>query len=550
LDSLDQNIIGKEGQPKYWSTTAYLSLPFKRKTVTYPEFYDVFNQYIREKVHEFEETEINGNQMIYYTSKVIPRYSWQFRTNIIPNDRNTQRLLVTMQPIKEKRDTKDQHTSTDQLKTTEANHLLQEGLDIAEKVGDVIKLEILSKPLILIRVRYDNLNKIDSNKWKVLVWNDLEVSLGEFVYSYSDKLLNYIKKSNIKFKLVIVDKLPHYDEFKAKLEEFGQVSEIDDYKLAIPAMTEKESTIFVVINSFKSAGYFETKDYFIGQEIPSQHISFMDKFLKSSFEMKMALYECALKVGVIKLHLQPTLPVATVDGFIYLSNRRFKKNKTDVYADTSRDEDTDILQALYIFTADKEYSDERLLRINPASVRLTVDRRGISIGDTNELIKKLYSGMKIEDGSKLDIILTERPNNENILEIVKRFKSSYGITIDHVYYETNARSKFVDGFIADQHDDLSHPYVLISNKSALLKLPTKLVIYPQLFSTYIELLYPQDAMIKEDDLEKFIWLTKKRLYRFYQIRMLSRPEPDALIKLNKDFLGMTKHENIPIKLLI
>lgn len=95
-------------------------------------------------------------------------------------------------------------------------------------------------------------------------------------------------------------------------------------------------------------------------------------------------------------------------------------------------------------------------------------------------------------------------------------------------------------------------YKILGDRIAFLKTCTEIRIYPTLFSLYIELMYPKNAKIRHGDLEKILWLTKKRIYRIQEFHILKNVEPIHIFRnLRKMYLGKIKESlNIPLRLLI
>ncbi|MBS7646221.1 hypothetical protein KEJ24_00055 [Candidatus Bathyarchaeota archaeon] len=87
---------------------------------------------------------------------------------------------------------------------------------------------------------------------------------------------------------------------------------------------------------------------------------------------------------------------------------------------------------------------------------------------------------------------------------------------------------------------------------AFLKPSTDIRIYANLSSLFIKLMWPEDGKIEEKDLEKILWLVKKRIYRIQEYHVLKIPEPVLVFKhVRTMYLGEIKEKlTIPLRLLI
>jgi len=148
--------------------------------------------------------------------------------------------------------------------------------------------------------------------------------------------------------------------------------------------------------------------------------------------------------------------------------------------------------------------------------------------------------------------------------------SRKGYIINKVYYISTMRARFVDEVILNNQlledkveykipntfrpriSEYWHFYMILGKSAAVVRTSTKLRIYPTLFNIYVELMWPETASLSEEDIEKIVWFTKKRIYRFQEFFVTKTPEPIWIFKnIRKIYLGeITETIRIPLKLMI
>ena len=128
------------------------------------------------------------------------------------------------------------------------------------------------------------------------------------------------------------------------------------------------------------------------------------------------------------------------------------------------------------------------------------------------------------------------------------------VETEKVYYISSRTSRFVDEYLQESSNYRSccYPYKILGKRIAFLKTCTEIRIYPNLFSLYIELMWPKNAQITQGDLEKILWLAKKRIYRIQEFHILKNAEPVWIFRnLRKMYLGEIRERlTIPLRLLI
>ena len=148
----------------------------------------------------------------------------------------------------------------------------------------------------------------------------------------------------------------------------------------------------------------------------------------------------------------------------------------------------------------------------------------------NEIVKK-YSN----EGRYFNIVVSKEFNNKSKLSIIEKLRENR-ININKIYYVSNFKSRFVDNYNYYNPNHSQHPYRIIGKSTAVIKLATKAYLFPQLFSTFVKVLYPLNQEISVEDLKNIVWLNKKRLYRTYSLRDMTQLEPIVIKQQNKEYL--------------
>lgn len=115
-----------------------------------------------------------------------------------------------------------------------------------------------------------------------------------------------------------------------------------------------------------------------------------------------------------------------------------------------------------------------------------------------------------------------------------------GIIINRIYYVSNYKLRFADNYNYHNSNYTEHCYKIIGKNMAVIKMATEKFLFPQLFSTFVKILYPSNADISCNDIKNIIWLTKKRIYRAYSLKNMTLLEPISIKKQNIDFIKKIK----------
>ena len=190
-----------------------------------------------------------------------------------------------------------------------------------------------------------------------------------------------------------------------------------------------------------------------------------------------------------------------------------------------------------------DYSEENI--IANMNVNIHVKRDYMNIMDTGRVVESILSGNEVinkfrNEGKYFNILVTKKLNKRSMESLINALKNN-GISINKVYYVSNSKLRFVDNFnYYNNNRGSEHYYKIIGQNMAVIKLATQQFLYPQLFSTFVEILYPPRSQISIEDLKNIIWLSKKRTYRLFSMKNMTQLEPVVIKDKNKQFITSIK----------
>ncbi|MCW4043048.1 MAG: hypothetical protein NWE90_04905 [Candidatus Bathyarchaeota archaeon] len=411
--------------------------------------------------------------------------------------------------------------------------------------------------LLFKRVKLSDQDSIDISNWEVicpLSHPATKSSLGDFLREtgqtrYENIFLAIPKKNEFHiFTQSFLKGVEPFPQLRNILSGFGLVKgprSLTTAKEFAEKLADrvKEKSIFVFL---EKAGLLENwyenlKIYFDSNHIPTQFIdedTVRSKLPRFAGVRANLLLEMMTKIGKPPIILQAPEEIFINDGFLCLS---------DVMSASQR-----LFGALFAYSKHKVdldeevqiYDDIRFETPTKFSLEMTDDTIDLLAGKIHKLI-----GRRL----KIDILLTKRWKEENIEKLIANLHESK-IETERVYYISSRTSRFVDEYLQDSSNYRScrYPYKILGEKTAFLKTCTETRIFNNLFSIYIELMWPEGALIAQGDLEKILWLTKKRIYRIQEFHILKNAEPVWIFgNLRKMYLGKIKERlTIPLRLLI
>jgi len=303
---------------------------------------------------------------------------------------------------------------------------------------------------------------------------------------------------------------------------------------------DKENTAFIFVEDEKMlvAWYKNLKIFFDSNRIATQYVMDETIYQKIGFHGVRAnlILEIMTKLGLKPIQLRPPENIIDSDGFLCLSSIESATRKLFGALFTYAKEGLEIEEEVQIYP-DIEFN------VHEGVLEIPKDK----IGLLSEKISKLI-GKKLT----IDILLTMEWNKDSLKSLVNDLKKN-GIETNRVYYVSSKTSRYVDSCLLEGLQyGFVHPYLMIGNTVAFLKTSTDVRIYANLSSLFIKLMWPENNKIETKDLEKILWLVKKRLYRIQEYYVLKIPEPIHVFKnVRTMYLGEIKEKlTIPLRLLI
>ncbi len=415
---------------------------------------------------------------------------------------------------------------------------------IKVKLGMSMQLSVGGKDINFYAFSYSNENKIDTNKWLVN-FNQNAITYEDFSNNINMILNKIAEIKPFSFRVVdltntISDKNSSANLFIRKLEAYGSnVNEnYNAYNYtSIPNSPNKNRNIInvILIRNSDNQFYMDSKEYFLNHGLPFQHIkidgTILNGKVSSSYAFNMVLMEIYKKTQTHDLYLSPDHFVnEKIAGFIYIdadsilneSDRKYRK----------------LFTVSYIMSENIDYMIETLT--STENINVFSGRNYFNIFDVEEAGKFIKKGNTTVSDNQMDpfyfnIVVTKEINRKSMMKLIDTLKNE-GILINRVYYISTRMLGFADNFLYNTERELKIPYKVIGKNMAVIKVATEQSLYPQLFSTYVSILYPEDEDISENDIKNVVWLSKKRIYRVHSIKHITKIEPVSLKEKNITFL--------------
>lgn len=396
-------------------------------------------------------------------------------------------------------------------------------------------------------------DRIDISDWEVLcpyAGTQRKTDLMRFRTKYENALSAVPKNNEMHiFTDTYYKGLGPYQSLKSILSVYGTVFgpfKISQARASASSISprSKKNSIFIFLEN--EAGldkhYTNDKIFFDSNLLPTQYVSTETVEGKlSRFQGVNAnlMLEMLTKIGMQPVVLQAPETIFTNDGFLCLSDVETVSERLFGAIFTYAK------QGLESLREDIQIYDNIKFR-TPNNYSLEIDYENVSLLAEN--VYQLVGGR-----NSVDILLTKRWKDASIKKLVELLGNN-NIKVKKVYYISSRTARFVDEYLLEGNNyrSLSHPYMIINEKIAFLKCCTEIRIFQNLFSLFIELQYPTDASLKQEDLEKILWLSKKRIYRIQEFSVLKMPEPIYVFNnLRKMYIGKIGTRNtLPLRLLI
>ena len=430
----------------------------------------------------------------------------------------------------------------------------EDTINFCNLIGDDLRVRCSDKVFEFKRRFINDSDNIDTSDWEVyypqkdpVEKEALSTFLNSTKTSKYDNIFSLAPKDN-KFYIftqsLLAEKMV-LDILKSVCLDFGEVKDIQDLadaKTYVHKLEDKGNNIFILLEQGKVIKAWRNllKNYFDTQHLPSQYITqntVVDKLPKFRGVKANLVLEVMAKRGKPLVTLKPNEDFITSDGFLCLSDIESENQK--------------IFGALFTYTQEQSSTEEEIQLYDDIDFISTKEM--INFVDRQQLMKLCTRVINlIRKKIKIDLILTKEWSADN-LKIFVESLSAQGINVDRVYYISTRTSRFTDEYILKPDINKNqYPYLFVGDKAAFIRTSTEVRIYHSLSGLFVKLCYPFNSKIELHDLEKTLWLVRKRIYRIQEFYVLKLPEPLYIFHALRD-LVMEKREHIqtlPLRLLI
>ncbi len=425
-------------------------------------------------------------------------------------------------------------------------------LDFCNSLGDRIQIST-NPPLVLLRQILPSNNKIDISFWEIecpYSGSKKKTTVLEFRSSAINNSVAAVPKDNEMriFTDTYAKGTGPFQELRNKLSMFGRVTGPEPIANARWAASnvsshDRKNLIFVFLENQEvlEKHYVNDKIFFDSNHMPTQYIranTVDGKFptlpgVKANFILEMLT-----KMDKQAVKLIAPEEIFANDGFLCLSDIETVRNRLfgAIFTYTRQGLDT-LKEDVHIY--------DNITFQTPTDYSIELDEASFPL-----LVNNIYG---LVGRNNIDILLTKRWKPDAIKKLVELLQNK-NISAKRVYYISTRTSRFVDEYLVGGTNDksLQHPYLIVNDKIAFLKTSTQVRIFNNLFSLFVELQYPEKGKIVQGDLEKLLWLAKKRIYRIQEFSVLKNPEPIYVFRnLKKMYVGKIGTANtMPLRLLI
>lgn len=427
----------------------------------------------------------------------------------------------------------------------------------AKKISSVFSgtfdLRIASNKKVTFQgLTYSTKNSLDLSDWKFYYSNSLHEDTFQTLLSSPNYIVSHIidefskeTKYRPTFRIISNNLSQHLvDDAINCYDEIGYVNtntiDSSNFEFEIrPKNPEYASSNYVVMTTSDPL-YYSTKEFFIQNGLVSQHLDVRNadrkgtKIVKQEapFDKKAHFIEIYHKNGFNPIYLPPPSDVIQdLTGFLYLSDiDEFNKGQVDsikrVYASS--------------FTYGYRVSnfDEKITIIDFDKTRTEEDVSYLTIDeeDYERLAKAIKASFELND-AKIDLVISKSARYGTVVKLVESL-SSLGLRVRRVWKFSAGRMKFLDEFLPSMasKENAVIPYHIIDNKVAFFQPSMKLSHFHNLSGTTLQLLWPIEGELTSNDVKKFVWLIKKRVYRPFTVSWLKEPEPIWIIRQNSRVL--------------
>ena len=495
---------------------------------------------IRTETVDFQNKKGYNIKENYIDFSVNPNIHWRIILNIKTLE-NYKKLFISFRPV-----FKDQ-TEYKFLKGKEVEEIAKKDVEyIQTHIGESFLLNFNGRETVFSAFSYSTENKIDIGRWEI----NFNKKLIDYdnVSSGLNVILSEIEKIK-PFSFRVIDlsngqanRNAMSSSIISKLEKYGKnlnntYNAYDYSEIGNLPNTDGEIINIILINKNDSQSYMDSKEFFLNKNLPFQHIIIDGKLNdnNNSYAFNMAVMEIYKKTHTHDFYLRPDHFInEKIAGFIYFD--------ADAVLNKSNGKYSKLFTFSYIMSQNVDYLRETLASTGNLNIHSKKDY--LNIIDVEEAGRFIEQGNTVASNDEKDpfyfnIVVTKKLNNGNMLKLIDTLKNE-GILINRVYYISTRMLGFADNLLYTAKSDFEIPYKVLGKNIAVIKVATNKFLYPQLFSTYAEILYPKNCEISEVDIKNILWLSKKRIYRVQSLNHMTKLEPVSLKEKNLKLLESIK----------
>ena len=490
------------------------------------------------KTNEFQDNTGRTHKESYFDSSVNKDIRWRIVLNV-EKWIDKVKLFISFRP-----EFKDRG-QLNYLNKENVMNFAKSDIDfIKTKIGATISISAIGKTIKFFAFSYGSENKIDISTWGVN-FNQMLIYYENFPGNINVILENIEQNKPFSFRVIDLtrnqqNKNVVINSIISKLENYGknlnQNLNIYNYTNSVQLSNREEDIVnIILIDKEDQQAYPDSKEFFLNQRLPFQHININGNLKDKKMALNMAVMEIYKKTHTHDLYLMP-------DHFIYEKIAGFIYIDSDAVSNNLNGKNHNLFTISYTMSQNVDYTEEIVVSVDNLDIRSEKDY--LNIIDVDMASEYIRNNNKIfindrKDPFYFNIIVTKELNLDNMNKLINALKNK-GMIINRVYYLSNRKLRFADTFIYNNTRKFEIPYKIIGKNLAIIKVATKDLHFAQLFSTFVKILYPLDAEISEVDIKNIIWLSKKRLYRVYSVNNMTKIEPVAIKENNIKFLNSVK----------
>jgi hypothetical protein len=491
--------------------------------------------------------------------------NWGIKINFLDNRNNrdssfylvSYRILITFHP-----EVKEKYRND----PTYSKAILEDSLGILHYIPENFSLGAGNVDLTFSRLDLDR--EIDVNSWKVIVGADQTWTISQLISKKLDaiKVIDAVSRTGTSFRPIVGYFM---DDISDKMKEavkryFGysgmqfNANLLNGSTLAYDISSGKIGTNPVVFGNYphnRAGEYSKWKVALTKNNIPSQNLEDIPADQSSEFAkmqtMKLEVYH---KIGYRPLELDPGEETGDQDGFLYLC--RF----TELMSKEEKDHEKykDLLGSVVIYGKRFGESEGLVMTIVDPVKETKLTDENVDGLDDQILVKNpesvseiLSKGIRLK-GMKLDLILTRKPQLEQLQQLIQYLKTN-DIEIRKVFFFS---TKYSCGPSDPERIELGSTdtvsYKILHGKHLFYQPSQRVLGQFDIGTAYCELLLPSNEVITEKDVVSIVRLAKRRLYRIYNIPSLRIPEPIVIFKVKHEIIAEVGSSGnyMPLRLFI